>query len=443
MPRTITPTINRFSGGEPERHLNNNIIIGGIGKTPVSNIVSGGLFQLSRSTINNALNFNLEFKKSVINLCSKLSYNTRDNTSIINAGSLVIDGQNLGNYEYIVKKSNTTINPFTSTDWFSATEDSTSSFLIFNDNLSIPSGVTVTPSVRKLFTVIYVKGDLYLDGTISMTGKGANHSPAGSPLAAAPLSIFYGTKSSIVNGNIPASGGAGGSTPGKGTPGPVVAGATGTSGSGGGTGGGGGGGKSAWTDGADGQPGTSFAGGPGGGGGSDFNPGTSQKSYMPGNPFPAPAQPGLAIGQGGKGGDGLNGMGGYATAPGNSGGGGGAGNPGGTGATGIYAGTAGSPGGNGVGGVLILIVLGSIFGSGTISADGDGGGGGSGVTPEPYSGGGGGGSGGGSITVICDNVSSSITLQSNGGSGGTSPNPGNGGAGGAGGVGTARIIKLI
>lgn len=440
MPRTIAP-VSRFNSGEPERQINNSIIRAPESIIPVNNIVSGGISQLSQTFIYTALNFNLEFKKSIINLCSRISFNTKDNTSIVNGGSLIIDNQNIGNYEYIVRKSNTEINPFTSSDWFSATENSTSSFLIFNKNLTIPSGITVTPSGKKLFTVIYVKGDLYLDGTISMTGKGANHSPAGSPLSASAISIYSGNKSSIVNGNVPATGGSGGSPASKGTPGVSAAGGTGTSGSSGGTGAGGGGGKSFWTDGSDGQPGTSFAGGPGGGGGADFNPGTEQKGYLPGNPFPAPVIPALAVGQGGKGSNGLGGSGAFNTAPGNSGGGGGAGNPGG-GVPTIYNGVTGTPGGTGVGGVIILIVLGSIFGSGTISADGvDGGAGG--VAPQPYAGGGGGGSGGGSVTVICDKVSSSITVQSNGGSGGASTNPARGGAGGSGGAGTARILNLI
>ena len=45
--------------------------------------------------------------------------------------------------------------------------------------------------------------------------------------------------------------------------------------------------------------------------------------------------------------------------------------------------------------------------------------------------------------MICDKVSSSITVQSNGGSGGASTNPARGGAGGSGGAGTARILNLI
>jgi hypothetical protein len=441
MPRTIAP-VSRFNSGEPERQIYNGVISGPGSVVPVNNIISGGISQLSQTSIHVPLNLNLEFKKSIINLCSKLSINNKDNTSIINAGSLTIDGQSLGNYEYIVKKTDTDINSFTSSDWFSATENSVSSFLIFNKNLSIPSGVTFTPSGKKLFTVIYVKGDLYLNGTISMTGKGANHSPAGSPLSASAISIFYGIKSSIVNGNVPATGGSGGSPASIGTPGVSSVGGTGTSGSSGGTGGGGGGGKSFWTDGSNGQPGTSFAGGPGGGGGADYNPATEQKGYTPGNPFPAPVIPQLAVGQGGKGSNGLGGIGAYNTAPGNSGGGGGAGNPGGPAPVAIYDGVTGTPGGTGVGGVLILIVLGSIFGSGTISANGVSGGAG-GVTPEPYCGGGGGGSGGGSVTVICDNVSSSITVQSNGGSGGASTNPSRGGTGGSGGAGTARVLKLI
>jgi len=311
-------------------------------------------------------------------------------------GTLSVNSVSLGNYEYVVKQGNQTISAYSNADWFSSTEDSVSSFCVVNGNLTINSGQTFIPSQRKLFTVLFVNGDLTVNGAISMSARGANHSGTGNSggaTTAGAIRIKTGTYGGITNPEVPAAGSSGVS----------VAGSTPSAATGGGTAGGGAGG---YQNGGTSAAGTSFTGGSGGGG----------------NHPTGPQNP-VAVSNGGKGGDGC-------AVNSTTSNGGGAGNPGGTG---IYNGAAN--GGNGTGGVLIVICTGVLSGSGTISANGVAGG--TGGTSNSY-GNGGGGSGGGSVTVMYTTDSSSITPTASGGAGGT----GKTGNGGAGGAGTARKLTL-
>jgi hypothetical protein len=304
-------------------------------------------------------------------------------------GALTINSQAVGNYEVTARKADTTISSFTASDWFTSTKDTTSSWIIINGNLTINSGQTLIPSVRKLFTVVYVTGNLVCNGTISMTTRGANHSgtgDSGGATTAVAIRIGTGTFDAVTNPQIPAAGGAGGT--GRSTAGQNA----GTAGTDGGTGGGGGGYwfSSGPTSGS-GSAGTCFSGGSGGG-----------SSYVAVSPTPTSG--GTNGGAGGR--------------AGGTSGGGGAGNNGGAGIP--------SPtydGGNGTGGVLIIICEGSLTGSGTIVASGVSGGSAGGVS--------GGGSGGGSINVLYGtNPSSAVTLTAAGGSTGV------------GGNGTARKLAI-
>jgi hypothetical protein len=308
-------------------------------------------------------------------------------------GELTINSQTMGTYEVTARKSTTTISSFAASDWFTSTKDTTSSWIVVNGNLTINAGQTVIPSVRKLFTVLYVTGNLVCNGSISMTARGANHSgtgDSGGATTAVAVRIGTGTFSAVTNPQIPATGGAGAT--GTNVDNQVV---NGTAGSSGGSGGGGAGGKftGAGRSGG-GAAGTCFSGGGGGGGmlGSASNAGTAGAN-------------------GGKGGDAL----GTVSA-------GGSGNPGGTG-----TGGANGPDGNaGTGGTLIVIVGGTLSGSGTIAANGVAGNRASGQV-------GGGGSGGGSVTVLYGTDSSSITPTATGGAGS---------ACGSGGAGTARKLAI-
>lgn len=306
--------------------------------------------------------------------------------------ALTINSQAVGNYDYAVAGT-TTISSFTSSDWFTNTQDTASAWIVVNGNLTINSGQTFIPPVRKLFTVLYVTGNLVCNGSISMTARGANHSGTGiSGGFTAPVDIRIGTGTfgAVTNPQIPAAGGSGG-------PGTTTDNATsnGTGGSNGGSGGGGAGGKFSGTArSGNGAAGTCFSGGSGGGG-------QISSSTTPG---------GDAGINGGKGGDSV----GLAS-------GGGTGNPGGT-----RGGVNGLDGNSGTGGTLIVIVEGTLSGTGTITANGV-----SGIRPSGAVAGG--GSGGGSITVISKTDSSSITPTATGGAGNFS---------GSGGNGTARKLAI-
>lgn len=305
-------------------------------------------------------------------------------------GALTINSQSVGNYELTTRKADTTISSFTASDWFTSTKDTTSSWIVVNGNLTINAGQILIPSVRKLFTVLYVTGNLICNGSISMTARGANHSgtgDSGGTTAAVDIRIGTGTFGAVTNPQIPAAGGSGGTA--------VVAsnnGTVGGSGSNGGTGGGGAGQAfSSGTSGA-GAAGTCFSAGSGGGGTSG---GTA----------------GSAVANGGKGG---NSSGGAS--------GGGAGNPGGTGAGGQF----GPDGSSGTGGTLVVIVGGTLSGNGTIVSNGSAGGGAGGQIW-------GGSSGGGSVNILYGTDSSTITPTATGGTSGQ---------GGAGGAGTARKLAI-
>jgi hypothetical protein len=302
-----------------------------------------------------------------------------------NGGGLTLNSQSAGIYEVTARKADTTItvSSFAAADWFSSTKDTVSSWVVVNGNLTLSSGVTFTPPVRKLFMVLYVKGNLTFQGAdISMTERGANHSgtgDSGGATTAVPLRIATGTYTGVIdyspgtvsNPTIPAAGAAGGE--GKIQAGAPNLGATGLAGqSGGGTAG-------VWDTGGptsgSGSAGTCFSGGSGGGG----QRGTT----------PASTSGGANGGAGGAGG-------------GSGGGGGGAGNLGGT-STGGY-----SAGGSGTGGTLIIICEGIVDGGGggTLSTRGSAGTAAGGVA--------GGGSGGGSMTLMYGNLSALTNAFTNG-----------------------------
>jgi len=323
-------------------------------------------------------------------------------------GTLTLNGAAVGSYDYVIKEGPITVSSFVEAEWFTSTADSRSAFVVVKGDLTISAGQTLRPANRKLFVAIYVTGNLSVAGSISMSQRGANHSAAGSNIAAAAIRIATGTFSAVLNPQIPALGGAGAPAVSSTV---QVPGTTGTAGTAGGTGGGGSGGVSAGNGGTGtsgaGAAGTSFSGGPAGGG-------------IRASGASLAADNGDA--NGGAGGDGANNQGGQGA-------GGGAGNPGGAG-----SGT-GVSGSSGTGGALVIIVVGQLSGAGTIAANGANGGSLSGGT-----GGGGAGSGGGSVTILYGVDASTITPAANGGAGGAGS--GGGGTGGNGGAGTARKLSL-
>jgi hypothetical protein len=321
----------------------------------------------------------------VLSFARSLS-STYDGTNVTptDGGLLTLNSQSVGNYEYTIREGDTTISSFTASDWFTATKDTTSSWIVVNGNLTINSGQTLIPSVRKLFTVVYVTGNLTVNGSISMTARGANHSgtgDSGGSTTAVAIRLGTGTFSAVVNPQIAAAGGAGGAVR-------TTTGANnGTAGASGTTGGGGSGYAFSGGTGGSGSAGTCFTGGSGGGGGNG----------------------GVGTNAGENGGKGGNAAGGATN--------GGTGNPGGDKGSGAFA----EVGNDGTGGTLIVIVEGSLSGSGTIVSNGtDARRADSGRIP-------GGASGGGSVNVFFGtNPSNVVTVTANGGQGNTGGNGGNG-----------------
>ena len=164
-------------------------------------------------------------------------------------GALTINEENVGNFEYAVRPGETVSSSWNEANYFSSTEDTVSSWIIFNGNVTIDatftSGAPMRPSKRKLFTVVYVTGNLTMNGVMSMSARGANHSGTGNSGGyTAPVNIRLATGSftqqlpfaaTITNPQVPANGGAGAAT--RSTTGAT----SGVAGVSGGTGGGGGG----------------------------------------------------------------------------------------------------------------------------------------------------------------------------------------------------------
>jgi hypothetical protein len=352
---------------------------------------------------------------------------TASSVSPTAGGTLTINSLSLGSYDYTIKQGSQTVSSFTNSDWFTTTADSRSAFIYINGDLTINSGQTFIPTNRKLFTCIYVNGNLTVNGTISMNGRGANHSSSGSSITKQNIKLITsGTYSSVTNPQVPASGGAGAAAITNYTAG-SLSGNSGTAGTAGGTGGGGGGGTRSNNNNpasvGTGAGGTSFSGGSGSGG--SWGIGTASSSNAP--------EDGGAGGAGG-------------TAEGSSGSFGGAGNPVGA-ANGTGSGDQSTD--SGTGGILIIYCTGTLSGSGTIEAKGKTGGWRVGYTTSDGSRGtsGGGGSGGGSITIFYGTDSSSITPSASGGAGGPytgecSSSTCTGGYGGSGGAGTARKLSI-
>jgi hypothetical protein len=278
-------------------------------------------------------------------------------------------------------------------------------------SLTVNSGHTLTVSNRCKGLHIYVQGDLVLNGTISMTARGASASNANQTVSKqfwngifsldeyrilqSIYPNFYSTQDITISSSS-ASGGASISQQGSNS---YIQGNRGNNG----TslfqcGGGGSGGVQSMnnyvaTSGRGGNS-TFFSGGSGSGG---VITNTTQKTSPAGSD---------------SGGAGSNGQSSHASV----GGGGGAGNPGGSG-----QGTGSNSGATGTGGQLIIIVGGQISGNGVIESKGSNGG-----AAQC----GGGGSGGGCVLILFKDNGFIGNIYTTGGSGGTgSMNGGSGGTG--------------
>lgn len=306
-------------------------------------------------------------------------------------------------------------------------------------SLKLNAGHLLTVANRCKGLVIYVRGDCTIDGTISMTKKGAaaDASSAGDSdgtpglkfprftsngtdlYAASSNTALNGCGAALINaeanqrringnGTIitiarygatpPASGQAGSGI--KGTSSATSSASGGSAGGNGGFGGGGG-------------QGTCWSGGPGGGGGGRTDLYAGQVDGTSG------------AANGGKGGNG------------NGGGGTGAGNPAGDITSGSYYGN-GTQGEIGTGGTIILFVKGRLTIGATGKIESNGANGGNSSDARDNGGGGGAGSGGGIILLIYnESLTNSGTLEAVGGLGGNGHT-----SGGAGGDGSIRSIQV-
>ncbi|MCL2869638.1 cadherin-like beta sandwich domain-containing protein [Candidatus Saccharibacteria bacterium] len=303
------------------------------------------------------------------------------------------------------------------------TADTQMCILKYKGNLTVNSGVTVTPQARKKGFVVYVAGTLINNGTISMTARGAI-------TAGQSVQLFKNTNGTFET--VPAVGGAGGAkadvtittrTHWSGQN--AVGGIAGSNRS---TGGGGAGGYSSTNCGncnpvmrnGAGAAGTSFSGGSGGGGAGGGNTGSGT--------------PGNGAVNGGAGGNSSVGTGSYLSS-----GGGGAGNNGGTVASATYKGTVGS---NGTGGLLILYAN-YINNTGSIQANGSNGGTGVvGSASVYHASGGGGSSGGGSVNVFYNGSYTNTGTVAAAGGAAMISGWGSAYRSGAGGTGTTTVTQI-
>jgi hypothetical protein len=97
---------------------------------------------------------------SVYALARDLAIGNSDASTPQFGGSLTINGESLGNYSYVVKRGDQTLNSFTESEWFTDTDDSEAAFIVVNGDLTINNGLTIAPHSRKLFTAVYVTGNL-------------------------------------------------------------------------------------------------------------------------------------------------------------------------------------------------------------------------------------------------------------------------------------------
>lgn len=330
-------------------------------------------------------------------------------------GTMTLNSVSLGSYDYTYIGGDENITSFSNGNYFTSTADSRSALIYVDGDLTIASGQTFIPSNRKLFTAIYVKGNLAVEGSISMSQRGSNHGSV--PVSAGNIKLIAdGTYSSVPNPQIPSGGGSAGAASAEAQSNDDKQGGNGGAGSAGGTGGGGGGGAGVGGNnpsgyngrakGGAGAAGTSFSGGPGGGGATDLTSGA------------------LAPGRTGSAGSANGGAGGAgAPSPSHYDSHGGSGNPGGQG----YDADGTDPaenGNDGTGGVLVIYVEGDYSGSGSVAANGVGGNGEGGAT------------GGGSVSIFVKGTDGGPTPTATGG--GALGSAIDGATGGTGGAGTAR-----
>ena len=210
---------------------------------------------------------------------SQTAQTSNKRSVVICTGSLYLNGNFAGLYDYAYISGNLTITTEECHDawdhWFTGNQDTHWALVCVDGDFSQDNRVIIRPPVRKLGFVLNVDGDYTLNGMVSMTNRGANHSGTGDSHGyTAPVAI-------PVNGSItiPATGGAAGARAINTTGGTHVAGGNGGTATNGSGGGGGGSAMGAVSltrmEGGAGSAGTCFTGGTGGGGIMMYHGGTS------------------------------------------------------------------------------------------------------------------------------------------------------------------------
>ena len=135
---------------------------------------------------------------------------TTKRSAVICTGSLYLNGNFAGQYDYAYISGNTTTDAVDQQDaydhWFTGNQDTHWALVCVDGTFTQGDRAIIKPPVRKLGFVLNVDGAYTLNGMTSMTNRGANHSGTGDSHGyTAPVAI-------PVNGSItiPAAGGAGG-----------------------------------------------------------------------------------------------------------------------------------------------------------------------------------------------------------------------------------------
>ena len=144
---------------------------------------------------------------------------TTKRSAVICTGSLYLNGNFAGQYDYAYISGNTTTDAVDQQDaydhWFTGNQDTHWALVCVDGTLTQGDRAIIKPPVRKLGFVLNVDGAYTLNGMTSMTNRGANHSGTGDSHGyTAPVAI-------PVNGSItiPATGGAAGARVDKSTTG--------------------------------------------------------------------------------------------------------------------------------------------------------------------------------------------------------------------------------
>ena len=133
-------------------------------------------------------------------------------SAIIRSGRLMLNNNFCGMYDFAYYNGNLDLNneDFSGSEFeammFSNNADTHWALIYINGNLELDMPNIIRPPTRKLGMCIYTTGNMILNGFVSMTNRGANHSGSG---------ISYGYTAPVaipLNGTltIPATGGAGG-----------------------------------------------------------------------------------------------------------------------------------------------------------------------------------------------------------------------------------------